>query len=35
MLEKPYRRRASTTLLPMKPFDPVTRIRSLDETICS
>jgi hypothetical protein len=32
-LLKPYSRRVSTTLAPMKPFDPVTRMQSVRETI--
>src|SRR5438874_9805395 len=32
-LQKPYSRRVSTTFTPMKPFDPVTRMRSPDEAI--
>src|SRR5204862_6069544 len=33
-LKYPYSRRVSTTFVPMKPFDPVTRMRSHGLTIC-
>src|SRR6266436_2560267 len=32
-LERPYSRRVSRTFTPMKPFDPVTKMRSPDEAI--
>src|SRR6266513_1579796 len=35
MLEKPYSRRISTTLVPMKPLDPVTKIRSSKDIMYS